>query len=67
MLVLAKDSTEFALNIDTANEGAKISQELFGVFYEDINSSGDGGMATELVKIIPLKTIRTLIHRITQP
>lgn len=50
VLVLAKDSTEFALNIDTANEGAKISQELFGVFYEDINSSGDGGMATELVK-----------------
>ena len=50
VLVLAKDTTEFALNVDTSKEGVDISQELFGVFYEDINSAGDGGMATELVK-----------------
>ncbi|MBO5303534.1 MAG: leucine-rich repeat protein [Lachnospiraceae bacterium] len=50
VFVLAEDSTEFALNVDINNEGVDISQELFGVFYEDINSSADGGLSTEMVK-----------------
>ncbi len=50
ILVLAKETTEFALTVDMKNEGADISQELFGVFYEDINSSADGGLSTEMVK-----------------
>ncbi len=50
VLVLAKDTTEFALTVDTKKEGVDISQELFGVFYEDINSSADGGLSTEMVK-----------------
>lgn len=50
ILVLAKDTSEFALTVDTNNEGVDISQELFGVFYEDINSSADGGLSTEMVK-----------------
>ncbi|MBO5373127.1 MAG: leucine-rich repeat protein [Lachnospiraceae bacterium] len=50
VFVLSKNTTEFALTVDTKNEGVDISQELFGVFYEDINSSADGGLSTEMVK-----------------
>lgn len=50
IIVLGKNTTEFALTVDTKNEGVEISQELFGVFYEDINSSADGGLSTEMVK-----------------
>ena len=50
ILVLSKNTTEYAMTIDQKNKGVDISQELFGVFYEDINSSADGGLSTEMVK-----------------
>lgn len=50
ILVLSDKTTEYALTIDQKNKGVDISQELYGVFYEDINSSADGGLSAELVK-----------------
>ena len=49
-MVLSDSTTEYALTIDQANRGVDISQELFGIFYEDINSAADGGLSTEIVK-----------------
>ena len=36
--------------VDASQEGKKISQELMGVFFEDINYGADGGLYAELVQ-----------------
>ncbi|WP_169081759.1 LamG-like jellyroll fold domain-containing protein [Paenibacillus sp. PL91] len=41
---------DYKLNIDSAQEGAAISPTLNGVFLEDINYAGDGGLYAELVQ-----------------
>ncbi|MBE2212428.1 MAG: alpha-L-arabinofuranosidase [Opitutaceae bacterium] len=38
------------VTVDTAAAGAPISPQMFGVFFEDINFGGDGGISAELVK-----------------
>lgn len=38
------------LTIDAGRPGAKISPHLFGVFFEEINHAGDGGLYAELVR-----------------
>ncbi len=38
------------LNIDLTNEKCKVSNNLFGLFFEDINNSLDGGLYAELVR-----------------
>lgn len=38
------------ITVDTAAPGAPISPQMFGVFFEDINFGGDGGISAELVK-----------------
>ena len=50
IMVLSVKTTEYAMTIDTAKRGVDISKELYGVFYEDINSAADGGLSSELVK-----------------
>ncbi len=50
VLVLSKDSAAYSMTVDKEDTGIDISQELFGLFYEDINSSADGGLSPELVK-----------------
>ena len=50
LLVLSKDSATYSMTLDKKDTGVDISQELFGLFYEDINSSADGGLSPELVK-----------------
>ena len=50
IMVLSKDSTTYSMTLDKEDLGVDISQELFGLFYEDINSSADGGLSPELVK-----------------
>lgn len=40
---------ETRLTIDTRAEGTKISEDLYGAFYEDINNSADNGLYAELV------------------
>jgi len=40
----------FAANAQPAKGGKKISSDLFGLFFEDINYSADGGLYAELVQ-----------------
>jgi len=43
-------ATTPTLTVDTTAAGAPISPQMFGVFFEDINFGGDGGISAELVK-----------------
>ena len=38
------------LSIDGDGTGASISDDMFGIFYEDINYAADGGLYAELVR-----------------
>ncbi|MEV0820799.1 alpha-L-arabinofuranosidase C-terminal domain-containing protein [Nonomuraea rubra] len=57
-LVLGADATRFRvegytsgkLSVDTRAKGTKVSPNLYGVFYEDINHAADGGLYAELVQ-----------------
>ncbi|TYB51021.1 alpha-N-arabinofuranosidase [Nonomuraea sp. PA05] len=57
-LVLGTDATKFRvegytsgkLSVDTRAKGTKVSPDLYGVFYEDINHAADGGLYAELVQ-----------------
>ncbi|MBB2748691.1 UNVERIFIED_ORG: alpha-L-arabinofuranosidase [Microbispora rosea subsp. rosea] len=44
----AKDVGE--LKVDTTAVGTKVSPNLYGIFYEDINHAADGGLYAELVQ-----------------
>ncbi len=50
LTVLPEGETEYSITVDEENEGAEISQELIGLFFEDINSAADGGLNPEMVK-----------------
>ena len=65
-LVLSDKTTEYAMTIDQEDRGVDISQELYGVFYEDINSSADGGLSSELVKNNSFENYQN-IHSTTSP
>jgi alpha-L-arabinofuranosidase len=43
-------AAEVSITIDVANPAHRISPRLYGVFFEDINFGGDGGLNAELVK-----------------
>lgn len=38
------------LDFDLANRGQRISEDHYGIFYEEINHAGDGGLYAELVR-----------------
>ena len=38
------------LTVDVANPGPRVSPMLYGVFFEEINHAGDGGLYAELVR-----------------
>ncbi|QFY14199.1 alpha-N-arabinofuranosidase [Nonomuraea phyllanthi] len=42
--------TSGELTVDTRAKGTKVSPDLYGVFYEDINHAADGGLYAELVQ-----------------
>lgn len=48
------------LTIHTDNPSVEISQMLYGIFYEDINSAADGGLYAELVKNRSFEFLRRL-------
>ena len=39
-----------SLTVDVGRPGAKISPDLYGIFFEEINHAGDGGIYAELVR-----------------
>ncbi len=43
-------SLPLALTVDTANPGHAVSPDLFGVFFEEINYAGVGGLYAELIR-----------------
>src|SRR5215210_2174986 len=55
LLVAIFSSTLFAaepgttINVDFAHPGIKVSPTLYGVFFEEINRSGDGGIYAEML------------------
>lgn len=50
------------ITVDVNKPGHEISPTLFGIFFEDINLSADGGLYPEMVKIV---RSRMLIHQRT--
>lgn len=43
-------SAQVTLNVDAGNRGAKIGPLHYGIFYEEINNAGDGGIYAELIR-----------------
>lgn len=45
-----EDKAQYSMTIDGNNVTKKLSDSLYGLFYEDINSAADGGLYPEMVK-----------------
>ena len=48
--VAAAGSAQVKVNVDAAHMGATVSPRLYGIFFEEINHAGDGGLYAELVQ-----------------
>ncbi|RCH67336.1 alpha-L-arabinofuranosidase [Streptomyces sp. SDr-06] len=55
-------STEPLLTVDTTRPGPRLSAELGGIFFEDINHSGEGGLYAELVNNRSFMAAATPLH-----
>ena len=42
-------SAQVTINVDASNPGIKVSPNLYGIFFEDINHAADGGLYAELI------------------
>ncbi|AYG79021.1 Extracellular exo-alpha-L-arabinofuranosidase [Streptomyces hundungensis] len=56
------DSTQPLLTVDTTHPGPGVSTELGGIFFEDINHSGEGGLYAELVNNRSFMAAATPLH-----
>ncbi|MEV5947572.1 alpha-L-arabinofuranosidase C-terminal domain-containing protein [Streptomyces sp. NPDC051993] len=56
------ESTQPLLTVDTAHPGPQVSSELGGIFFEDINHSGEGGLYAELVNNRSFMAADTPLH-----
>lgn len=43
-------SAQYKMSVDITKKGSEIKDEMYGVFFEDINFGADGGVYAELVK-----------------
>lgn len=50
LTVLPKELPPYTLNVFANDETVKISDTLWGLFYEDINNAADGGIYAELIQ-----------------
>lgn len=41
---------KYSLNIDLNKKGVDISEDMYGIFYEDINYAADGGLYSEVIE-----------------
>lgn len=48
--VTGTSENPYTINIDASDRSKKISDTMWGLFFEDINSSADGGLYAELVQ-----------------
>ena len=44
------ETAEYSITADPSKDGAEIADEMYGVFFEDINNAADGGLYAELVR-----------------
>ena len=49
-LAIGAGAAPATLNVDVAHPGHTISLLLYGIFFEDINCSADGGLYAEMVR-----------------
>lgn len=42
-------NAQVTINVDASNPGVKVSPNLYGIFFEDINHAADGGLYAELI------------------
>jgi len=56
-LLLTLQASRPTLAIDIAKPGARVSPSLYGIFFEEINQAGDGGLYAELLRNRGLETI----------
>ena len=42
-------NAQVSINVDASNPGIKVSPNLYGIFFEDINHAADGGLYAELI------------------
>ncbi|WP_353707730.1 alpha-L-arabinofuranosidase C-terminal domain-containing protein [Cellulosimicrobium sp. ES-005] len=50
LTVTPATSADHEITVDLAGERTEMSDELYGIFYEDINYAADGGLYAELVR-----------------
>lgn len=42
-------NAQVTIQVDASNPGVKVSPNLYGIFFEDINHAADGGLYAELI------------------
>ena len=50
MLAVSGKAQTAVLSVDASQEGVTISPTLYGLFYEEINHAGEGGLYAELIQ-----------------
>ncbi len=48
--LVEKEAMPYTLDINVAKKGVDINEEMYGIFYEDINYAADGGLYSEVVE-----------------
>lgn len=48
-MCMASSMAQVTLNIDAGQRGASIGERHYGIFFEEINHAGDGGLYAELI------------------
>lgn len=56
-----EEKNEYTIVLNMEAEGIEISPMLYGLFFEDINFAGDGGLYGELIKN------RSLVKNLIKP
>ena len=56
LLPVGPQASSPSLTIDVAKPGARVSPSLYGIFFEEINQAGDGGLYAELLRNRGLET-----------
>lgn len=49
-VVAVADTVPLKITVETMKQGPEISKSLYGIFFEEINHAGDGGLYAELVR-----------------
>ncbi len=52
-------NSQTRITIDVSKPGAQVSKNLYGIFFEDINHAGDGGLYAELIQNRSFEANRT--------